>query len=89
MNQGNFFIIKEHNEKIEQWKIECKKKIEKSKMKKYRTKQYQNVLNDNKAYTFYLTRNQTRYKQRNYIRTSYKVAVTVAYFSCSYDYLFI
>lgn len=57
-------------------------------MKKYRTKQYQNVLNDNKAYTFYLTRNQTRYKQRNYIRTSYKVAVTVAYFSCSYDYLF-
>ena len=88
LNQGNFFIIKEHNEKIEQWKIECKKKIEKSKMKKYRTKQYQNVLNDNKAYTFYLTRNQTRYKQRNYIRTSYKVAVTVAYFSCSYDYLF-
>lgn len=88
LNQRNFFMIEEHNEKIEQWKTECKKKIEKSIMKKYRTKQYQKSLNDSEAYIFYLTRNQTRYKQTNYIRTPYKVVQIVAFFSCDYDYLF-
>ena len=34
LNQGNFFIIKEHNEKIEQWKIECKKKDRKEQNEK-------------------------------------------------------
>ena len=29
LNQKKFFIIKRHNEKIESWKMECQKKIEK------------------------------------------------------------
>ena len=63
LNQKNFLIIKRHKEKIEQWKMESQRKIEKSKLKKYRTKQYQKSLDDNNAYNFYLTRRQTRYKQ--------------------------
>lgn len=64
------------------------KKINNSIMKKYRAKQYQMALNDNEAYNFYLTRNQTRYKQKNYIRTPYKVIQIVDSLSCNYDFLF-
>ena len=59
----------------------------KSKLKKYRTKQYQKSLNDNRAYNFYLTREQTRYKQINYIRTPYKVVQKVGSFSCDYNFI--
>lgn len=88
LNQNNFIMIKRHNEKIEQWKIECQRKIEKSKLKKYRAKQYQKSLDDNEAYNFYLTRKQTRYRQRNYRRTSYKVVQTIDSCSCNFKYLF-
>jgi len=88
LNQKNFSMIKRHEEKIEQWKIESLRKIEKSKLKKYRTEQYQKSLDDDKAYNFYLTRKQTRYKQTNYIRTPYKVVQTVNSFSCDYNFLF-
>ena len=85
-NQRKFLIIKRHKEKIEQWKMESQRKIEKSKLKKYRTKQYQKSLDDNGAYNFYLTRKQTRYKQINYMRTPYKVLQTIASYNC--DYIF-
>lgn len=88
LNKKNFKIIKRHKEKIEEWKMECQRKIEKSILKKYRTKQYQKSLNDNIAYKFYLTREQTRYIQRNYVRTPYKVVQTVDSFSCDYNFLF-
>lgn len=88
LNQQKFLMIKRHKEKIEQWKMGCQRKTEKSKLKKYRTKQYQKSLDDNEAYNFYLTREQTRYKQINYIRTPYKVEQTVDSFSCDYNFLF-
>lgn len=88
LNQKNFIIIKRHNEKIEQWKIESQRNIEKSKLKKYRAEQYKKSLDDKRAYNFFLKRNQTRYKQINYIRTPYKVIQTVGSFSCDYNFLF-
>lgn len=88
LNEKKFFMIKKHKEKIEQWKIECQKKIEKSILKKYRTKQYQKSLDDRGAYIFYITRRQTRYKQINYIKTSYKVVHIVGLYSCDYNFLF-
>lgn len=88
LNDKNFFMIEMHNDKVEQWKIECQEKIEKSKLKKYRIKQYQNALDDNMAYIFYLTRKQTRYVQRNYVRTPYKVLQTVGQFKYDYNFLF-
>lgn len=87
-NQGNFSIIQNHENEINQWKIECKQKIAKSKLKTYRTKQYQKSLDDKRAYIFCLTREQTRYRQKNYIRKPYKVIQTVDLFSCDYDFLF-
>lgn len=80
-------VILKHKE-IECWKLECQKKIENSIMKKYRTKQYQESLNDRCAFRFYLTRQQTRYRQRNYIKSSYKVTQIVESFSCDYTFLF-
>lgn len=88
LNQKKFTMIKKHNKKIEEWKMECQRKLGKCILKKYRTKQYLNALDDNEAYKFYLTRNQTRYMQRNYIRTPYKVVQTVDSFSCDYNFLF-
>ncbi len=88
LNQKNFLIIKRHKEKIEHWKMDCQRRIVTSKLKKYRTKQYQKSIDDNEAYNFYLTREQTRYKQVNYIRTAYKVVQTVNSFSCDYNFLF-
>lgn len=88
LNHRKFLMIKRHKEEIEQWKMECQKKIEKSILKKHRTKQYQKSLDDNEAYNFYLTREQTRYKQINYIRTPYKVVQTIDSFSCNYKFLF-
>lgn len=87
LNQNNFLLIKKHQEEINQWKKECQEKIEKSKMKKHRRKQYQKILDDDNAYNFYLTRKQTRYKQRNYVKTPYKVEQIVDSFSCNYFFL--
>lgn len=85
--EKNFFIIQQHNEKIRHWKEECLKKIEKSKIKSYRLKQFQNCLDDAHAFKFIITRNQKRYRQKNYIKTSYNVTQTVNQFRCDYIYL--
>lgn len=87
LNHKHFSMIDKHEKEIECWKSECKRKIEKSKLKKYRLKQFQKALNDNEAYVFYLTREQTRYVQRNYIRTPYRVIQIVDSFMCDYNYL--
>lgn len=87
LNQKKILMIKKHNEKIEMWKQLCKYQIEKSILKKYRTKQYLKAIDDDAAYNFYLIRKQTRYRQVNYVKTAYKVNQTVASFSCDYQYL--
>lgn len=85
--EGNFQQMQEHAQKIKAWKEECRRKIDKSIMKKYRNAQFQKCLNDNNAFRFKLIRMQTRYRQRNYVRVGYKVPQEVSQFSCSYAYL--
>ena len=63
------------------------KKIEKSKIKNYRKKQFNACLDDDTAFRFYLIRQQTRYRQQNYVKTSYKVAQIVDQYLCDYIYL--
>ena len=87
LNHKNFIMINMHEENIERWKAECQWKIDKSVLKKYRIRQYQKALDDSRAYIFYLKRKQTRYVQRNYIRTPYTVLQTVNSFVCDYQYL--
>ncbi len=84
---GNMSVIKRHNEKIQLWKLESKKRIESSVIKEYRSKQYKKCLDDSRAFRFHFTRQQTRYKQRNYVRSAYKVTQIVSSFCCGYTYL--
>ena len=89
----NFFIsdrfnaVRMHEEKIKSWKEECRKKIEKSILKKHRENQYNNSLDDGSAYKFYFVRIQTRYRQVNYQRYPYKVKAYTEYFACGFERL--
>lgn len=71
----NWKSIAIYENRIRQWKVETEKNIQNDILKKYRTKQYQKVLDDQRAYRFEFARKQTRYKQANYVKTSYKVYV--------------
>lgn len=87
INEGGFQEIQEHYELIISWKQWCEEKIEKSILKNYRQKQYIKSIDDENAFCFYLTREQTRYRQRNYVKMPYKVTMTVDSFTCHYEYL--
>ena len=84
---GGFTEIKNHHKKIEQWKQESCQRIEHSLMKKYRKKQYLRALDDDKAFVFHFVRSQTRYKQKNYVKSSYKVNVRTNSYAYKYDYI--
>ena len=44
-------------------------------------------MDDSEAFRFYFTRKQTRYRQRDYVKTSYKVSQITRQFGCNYTYL--
>lgn len=80
-------IIQNHQKKIEQWKQESCQRIEHSIMKKYRKQQYLHALDDNNAFVFHFVRSQTRYRQKNYVKSSYKVNVITKSFAYDYEYI--
>lgn len=84
---GGFEYIQSHQRKIEQWKQESCQKIEHSLLKKYRKRQYERTLDDGRAFMFHFMRSQTRYRQRNYVKSSYKVNVRTNSFGYSYEYI--
>lgn len=88
--EGNFDDIESHKQYIDLvWKPECLSKIDKARaLKKRREMQYQVCCsNESRAYHFTIVRQQTRYKQVNYVRTPYKVYQKIGTFECDYDYL--
>lgn len=84
---GGFTEIENHQKKIEQWKQKSCQRIEHSLLKKYRRKQYLRALDDDEAFVFHFIRSQTRYRQRNYVRSSYKVNVRTGSFAYNYEYI--
>jgi len=82
---GGFADIQEHQRAIEEWKLNSTQRIDRSILKGYRRKQYERVLDDKAAFKFYFTRIQTRYRQRNYVRSAYRVKVRVSSFAYYYD----
>lgn len=86
INNG-FHYIEEHRNYIDAWKRNCEGKIEKSVLKKYRQKQYERCLDYAKTFQFYTSRQQTRYKQVNYIKTAYKVEQIDGRYFFDFDYL--
>lgn len=84
---NKFDFIKLHEEKIKKWKKDCNYKIRSSMLEEYRQKQYNKILDEGKTYQFIFQRLQTRYYQRNYTKTAYKIMNEDKMFCCSYDYL--
>ena len=85
--KNRFDMIDKHSALIGEWKEKCERRIKRSLLKKYRRKQYEKCVDDLRAYRFQLTREQTRYKQRNYVKRSYKVAFVAQTFAYSYQEL--
>lgn len=87
--EGGFDEIKKHEFQVNEWKEECGEKVENAILKKLRKKQFENclLLNDNSGYRFQMIRNQTRYKQQNYQKTSYQVSQTVDKKSYGFEWL--
>ena len=84
---GGFEYIKSHQRAIDQWRQKSCKQIEHSLIKTYRKQQYKRVLDDNNAFVFHIVRSQTRYRQKNYVRSSYKVKVRTNSFAYGYEYI--
>ena len=83
---GGIDEINKHQQKFYDWNRNCKQTIQKSILKKYRYKQYLKVV-DNNPFIFYLTREQTRYRQIHYEKYSYTVENLIKKFPCDYSYL--
>lgn len=70
-------IFYNHYKYVQVWKKETEEKISKSPLKTWRKKQYLKIIDDEHMFIFLLTRGQTRYRQRNYVKSSYKVDVEI------------
>ena len=86
-NQCNWRNVYSHQQLIECWKRNQQRYLETCSFKKLRLKQYNKTVNDINAFCFVATRNQTRYRQRNYVKTSYSTSVVVARYNVSWQWL--
>ena len=87
LNDGNFYIFHDYEASIQSWKYKCENKIQKSLFSQLRRKQYESILDDDYAFRFYFTREHTRYRQQNYVKTPYKVTDRTDSFACDYTFL--
>lgn len=83
----NWNLIKIHEKNIRSWKAETEQKIQTSILRQLRTKQYQSVLDDDHAFRFIFVRKQTRYRQRNYVKTPYEISVIDTMFATDKSWL--
>ena len=72
-NEQNWHALKQHEQSIKQWKHDTENYLQTCILKKRRVRQYQEVLDDNRAFRFGTSRNRTHYKQQNYVKTAYKI----------------
>ena len=66
-----------HKQLVDQWKINCQNRVEKSLFKKLRAKQFAKCVDDERMFCFKLVRRKTQYKQVNYVKSPYYVYKTV------------
>lgn len=84
---GGFDVAKRHLVKIGHWKQDCKQAIAAGLFKNYRYEQYLAVLDDEHAFRFDLVRMRTKYRQQNYVKTSYKEPVVVESHAYSFKHM--
>lgn len=86
LNADGYEHIRAHEEEILDWKEKCREKIDKATvLKNLRKSQFLKCVDDDHAYVFIMARKSTRYKQQNYVRTSYKVMQDEAQYAFSFD----
>lgn len=85
--ENGFSLVQNHMKMVEAWEDDCKRRINKSILKNYRHKQFQNCLDSDNMFRFELTRMQTRYRQVNYVKSAYKVSQVVKTYTYNYTYL--
>lgn len=83
--EHGFAEFETHMQKVCRWKEESLARVERSRLRGYRFNQFQESLDDQHEFQFRTTREHTRYRQRNYVRTSYKVHDLDSVWSCSYQ----
>lgn len=86
--EDRFVSIERHKKQIEEWKKNCEMFVSHSRLSNLRRKQYLEAIDDECAYEFILYREQTRYRQSNYIKNAYKTEVEVDRGSFSYKDLY-
>lgn len=86
-NEQNWRLIQAHQYKIQEWKRQTDNYLKTCVMKKYRSRQYHKILDDEHAYRFKTIRKQTRYRQQNYVKTSYKVYVDDSEWTVNWQWL--
>lgn len=74
-------------ENFKHWKTKCDRIVNKSIFRNHRHKQLLKVLDENRMFIFIFFRNQTRYKQVKYVRSSYKVKREIKSFCTNYEFL--
>lgn len=72
---GGWDEVVAHSVKVSRWKDAACDYIDTHALKKRRTRQLAHAIDDAHAYRFTMTRKQTRYTQKNYVRTPYQVTV--------------
>ena len=82
-NEQNWRALKQHEQSIKQWKHDTENYLQTCILKKRRVRQYQEVLDDNSAFRFGTSRNRTRYKQQNYVKTAYKIPTAESIMACT------
>lgn len=87
INDGYFHLIPEHVKKVESWKEQCEKECESAFFKKHRKEQYLSIIDDEHEFNFHLQRDQTRYRQVNYVKHAYTVSQVCETRKFSFDEL--
>ncbi len=72
---------------IQEWKAQQEEYLKTRSLRKRRERQYAETLDDAHAFQFVTCREQTRYRQRNYVKTSYKVSVDDSVMAVSWDWV--
>ena len=87
LDRRNVESLRAHAKAIEVWKRESEASIERDWLKGLRRRQFEESIDDGHAFIFVTTRQQTRYKQVNYVKTSYKVTVDDARVAVSWAWI--
>lgn len=86
-DKTNWIFLQTHEENIRYWKENARRIVHHSPLKRLRERQLYEVEDDMHAYRFQALRNQKRYTQSNYLRSSYDVAVPSSVFAVSWVWL--